>query len=693
MKKSYLSVFCISTLLMIGTACQRQAKRDYPIQPVDFTKVSVTDDFWLHRIETNQKVTIPFAMQQNEKTGRVDNFAIAGGLMEREYKGERYNDTDVYKVMEGAAYTLAIGPDPELERSLDKLIAVIAAAQEEDGYLFTPRTAAPEKPVVGIGEERWSNLPVSHELYNAGHMYEAAVAHYLATGKRNFLDIAIKNADLLVRTFGPDKLNATSGHQEVEIGLVKLYRATKNEDYLKLAKYFLDQRGKDLELKIYPEGHRFSIYNEPTQIQAHKPVLEQEEAVGHAVRAMYMYTGMADVAALTGSKEYIQAIDRLWENVVNKKMALTGGLGARHDRERFGENYELPNLTSYNETCAAIGSVFWNYRLFLLHRDAKYMDILERTLYNAVIVGVSLDGNTFFYPNPLASDGKFKFNKGAACRQPWFGTACCPGNLVRFIPSMPCYIYAATEDAIYVNLFVTSQADIDLKDNAIRIEQKTRYPWKGQVQIDVSPVQEMEFDLFVRIPGWAQNLPVPGNLYRYQETIEEKPALKVNGESIPLDIVKGYAHIHRSWEDGDVVLLDLPMPVRLVKSHPNVVENTGKIALERGPLVYCVEGIDHAGRALDLVLPKNPQLSVEFVPDLLHGLVAIKGKVLLDGNIRELTAIPYYAWCHRGVGEMTVWINTISLAAESQFDHKRKSRQAFLHQDTDKENPYADPND
>jgi len=658
MRKSFLLAFCISVLLTEGIVCQREAKRDYPVQPVEFTKVSVTDDFWLPRIETNQRVTIPFAMKQNEKTGRVDNFAIAGGLMEGEYKGERYNDTDVYKVMEGAAYTLATDPDPELERSLDELIAVIAAAQEEDGYLFTPRTAAPEKPVVGIGEERWSNLAVSHELYNAGHMYEAAVAHFLATGRRNFLDIAIKNADLLVRTFGPDKLNATSGHQEVEIGLVKLYRTTGNEDYLKLAKYFLDQRGKDLELKVYPEGHRFSIYNEPTQIQAHKPVFEQEEAVGHAVRAMYMYAGMADVAALTGSEEYIQAIDRLWENVVNKKMAVTGGLGARHDRERFGENYELPNLTSYNETCAAIGSVFWNYRLFLLHRDAKYIDILERTLYNAVIVGVSLEGDTFFYPNPLASDGKFKFNKGAACRQPWFGTACCPGNISRFIPSMPGYIYAATGDAIYVNLFVTSEADIELQDNAIRIEQKTRYPWEGQVAIHVSPDKKAEFKFFVRIPGWAQNRPVPGDLYRYLESLEEKPALKVNGKSIPLDVVKGYARIHRTWEDRDVVRLDLPMPVRQVQSHPNVMENKGKIALERGPLVYCVEGIDHAGKALDLVLPENPQLSVEFVPDLLNGLVAIKGKVLLDGNVRELTAIPYYAWSHRGVGEMTVWINS-----------------------------------
>jgi len=657
MKKSFVEAICFCIILMSVIACQKKAKRDYPVKPVDFTQVKVTDNFWLPRIETNQKVTIPFAMQQNEETGRVDNFAIAGGLIEGEYKGERYNDTDVYKVMEGAAFTLATDPDPELEKSLDELISVIAAAQEEDGYLFTPRTAAPEKPVVGIGKERWSNLAVSHELYNAGHMYEAAAAHFLATGKRNFLEIAIKNADLLVRTFGPDKMKATSGHQEVEIGLVKLYRVTGNEDYLKLAKYFLDQRGKELQLKIYPEGHRFSIYNEPTQIQAHKPVLEQEEAVGHAVRAMYMYAGMADVAALTGSEDYIQAIDRLWGNVVTKKMALTGGLGAHHDRERFGENYELPNLTSYNETCAAIGSVFWNLRLFLLHRDAKYIDILERTLYNAVIVGVSLEGDTFFYPNPLASDGKYRFNKGAACRQPWFGTACCPGNIARFIPSVPGYIYAATEDAIYTNLFVTSEADIELPDNVIRIKQETGYPWGGTIQIEVSPTHEEEFGMFVRIPGWAQNRPVPGDLYRYMATRQDNPTLAVNGEALPLDLVKGYARILRTWKEGDVIQLDLPMPVRRVQCHPNVVENTGKVALERGPLVYCVEGIDHEGKALDLILPEESELLTAFNSDLLKGLVVIRGKALQNGNSRELTAIPYYAWSHRGVGEMTVWLN------------------------------------
>lgn len=657
MKKSLLIILCIGVVLTMEIACHKEQAEDYAVKPVEFTKVKIMDDFWLPRIQTNQRVTIPFAMEQNEKTGRVDNFAIAGGLKEGQYKGERYNDTDVYKVMEGAAYTLATDPDPELEKSLDALIEVIAAAQEEDGYLFTPRTASPSKPVMGIGDERWSNLPVSHELYNAGHMYEAAVAHFLATGKRSFLDIAIKNADLLVRTFGPDKLRATSGHQEVEIGLVKLYRVTGNEDYLKLAKYFLDQRGRDLKLKIYPEGHRFAIYNDPVQIQAHKPVLEQDEAVGHAVRAMYMYAGMADVAALTGSKEYIQAIDRLWENVVTKKMALTGGLGAHHERERFGEKYELPNLTSYNETCAAIGSVMWNLRLFLLHQDAKYIDIMERTLYNAVIVGVSLEGNTFFYPNPLASDGKFRFNKGAACRQPWFGTACCPGNLARFIPSIPGYIYAATGDAIYVNLFVGSEAVVSLKENSVRLKQETRYPWEGKIRITVDPAQETEFTLFVRIPEWALNRPVPGDLYRYAGVVDDRPMLSVNRENIAIDVKKGYARLHRQWKAGDVIELDLPMAVRRVLSHPNVEEDAGKVALERGPLVYCAEGIDHGGKALDIAVPDDTALHPEFNPELLDGIMVIKGNARLDGKELELTAIPYYAWSHRGVGEMAVWLN------------------------------------
>lgn len=660
-------------MVMIGAMaftidCTKLSKenKDYPIKPVPFNLVKIKDEFWAPRIEKNRTVTIPFALKQNEETGRVDNFAIAGGLMKGEYKGERYNDTDVYKVLEGASYSLALHPDPELDKYLDTLIEKINAAQEDDGYLFTPRTANPDHPRPGIGEERWSNLAVSHELYNAGHLYEAAVTHYQATGKRNFLDIALKNADLIASVFGPDKRHDAPGHQEIEMGLVKLFRVTKNEAYLNLAKFFLDQRGRELKLKLYPTKSRFAIYNDPVQIQAHKPVLEQNEAVGHAVRATYMYSGMADVAALTGDSSYVEAIDRLWDNVVGKKMYLTGGLGAKHSGESFGENYELPNLTAYNETCAAIGNVFWNHRLFLLHGDTKYLDVLERVLYNGVISGVSLEGNTFFYPNPLESDGKYAFNKGKASRQPWFGVACCPGNIARFIPSVPGYVYAHRKDVLYVNLFVASAAAVKMNGQTVSIKQATRYPWEGEITIIINPERSREFAVFIRIPGWAQNQPVPTDLYRYIDTEAEVPVLKVNGEAVPLELERGFARIRRKWKAGDVIELSLPMPIRRVLSHPDVKENEDKVALERGPVVYCAEWVDNNGRTLNLVLPDEAELRAEYNENFLNGMALIRGKALASEpgasgksptfKEQNFTAIPYYAWAHRGEGEMSVWL-------------------------------------
>lgn len=645
-------------LLTIGCSPKGRSQKDYPIAPVDFTHVELNDSFWAPRLETNRSVTIPFALQQNEDTGRVDNFAIAGGLIEREYKGERYNDTDVYKVMEGAAYTLALHPDPELEAYLDELIEKIAAAQEEDGYLFTPRTSKPDPLPIGIGEERWSNLAVSHELYNAGHLYEAAVAHHLATGKNNFLNIALKNADLIISVFSPDRRQGAPGHQVIEMGLVKLYRVTGEKKYLDQAKYFLDQRGRDLNLKIYPEGHRFAIYNDPVQIQAHLPVLEQEEAVGHAVRAMYMYAGMADVAALTGDLTYLQAIDRLWNNVVGKKMYLTGGVGARHHGESFGAAFELPNRTAYNETCASIGEAMWNLRLFLLHGDAHYIDVLERVLYNGVLVGVSLSGDTFFYPCPLESDGKWKFNKGSAQRQPWFGTACCPGNIARFLPSVPGYIYAHTEKDLYINLFVGSQATVDISGQALQIQQDTRYPWEGKIQISIEPERPLDMILHLRIPGWVQDLPVPSDLYRYLGEASETPRLTVNGQPTDMIMEKGYALIRRTWNPGDNVTLTLPMPIRRVLSHERVEANRTRVALERGPLVYCVEGRDNDGKALDLGLSDTSALKAEFREHLFSGLVVLAGK--------DILAIPYYAWAHRGADEMAVWLHRSSPHKESR---------------------------
>jgi DUF1680 family protein len=657
-KKRWAGLACVT--LVCGCAEKSGLSADYPISPVDFTAVHLLDEFWAPRLETNRTVTIPFAMRQNEDTGRVDNFRIAGGLMEGTYKGERYNDTDVYKVMEGAAYTLMLKRDPVLAAELDKLIAVIAAAQEEDGYLFTPRTAAPDPPVIGIGDERWTNLAVSHELYNAGHLYEAAVAHYLATGQSKLLDVAIKNADLIAATFGPDKRRAAPGHQEIELGLVKLYRVTGEARYLELAKYFLDQRGHDLQLKIYPEGHRFAIYNDPVQIQAHKPVLEQEEAVGHAVRCMYMYSGMADVAALTGDAAYVHAIDRLWENVVSRKMALTGGVGARHHRESFGADYELPNLTAYNETCASIGMVFWNHRLFLLHGDARYLDVMERVLYNGVIAGVSLEGDTFFYPNPLESDGEYLFNKGRAARQPWFGVACCPGNIARFLPAVPGYVYARSGDALYVNLYLTSEAEISIGGRRVRVRQETAYPWEGRVRVILNPEKAAEFTVNLRIPGWARGRPVPGDLYRYLDAASQAPRLTVNGEDNALETVKGFAALRRTWRSGDVIELDLPMPVRRVLSHESVEADRGRVALERGPIVYCAEWPDNPKGVLDLALPDAADLEPVFRRDLFRGLTVIRGEAVLadpagDAAVPFL-AIPYYAWAHRGEGEMAVWL-------------------------------------
>jgi len=634
--------------------CAKKAQQDYPIKPVIFTEVTVNDTFWLPRLETNRRVTIPFAFKKSEETGRIDNFAKAGGLMPGKFIGRRYNDSDVFKVMEGAAYSLSLHPDPELEKYLDDLIAKIAAAQEDDGYLFTTRTIDPENPAPGSGDERWSNLGSSHELYNVGHMYEAAVAYYQATSKRDFLEVALKNAAFIASVFGPDKRRGVPGHQEIEIGLAKLYRVTGDEKYLKLAKFFLDERGQEEYQKMFPETSDFSVYNQDWYLQAHQPVIRQDEAVGHAVRAAYMYSGMADVAALTGDRSYIKAIDKIWENVVTKKIYVTGGIGSRHEGEAFGDNYELPNATAYNETCAAIGNVFWNHRLFLLHGDAKYLDMLERTLYNGLLSGISLSGDRFFYPNPLESDAKYKFNQGDTTRKPWFDCACCPVNVARFVPSIPGYVYAWQDDVLYVNLFVKSQAKVKIGEIPVKVSQETLYPWEGKVLITINPEEAVEFTVLVRIPGWVQNKPVPSDLYSFWQQKEEQIVLKVNSEVIAPDMEKGFARLHRKWEKGDVIELNLPLPVRRIVAHDKVEENVGKVALQRGPLVYCLEGIDNQGQVLNRHLPDDMSFEVEFRPELLGGINVITGKGA-EGDVR-LVAIPYYAWSHRGIGEMTVWI-------------------------------------
>ena len=657
MKTLFLKTILASSslILMTVTLCSGQKRESsYPIVPIPFTEVKVTDPFWTERMETNREVTIPIAFQRSEETGRIKNFRVAAGLEPGTYNtGRGYDDSDVYKVMEGAAYSLSQHPDPKLERYLDSLITIVGMAQEDDGYLFTVKT------ILGVSDEhrdskkpKWVEIEQgSHELYNVGHMYEAAVAHYKATGKRNFLDVAVKNADLIDREFGWGKRELVPGHQEIEIGLAKLYEATGEKRYLDLAKFFLDKRG---------ENEHTTAYN-----QSHKKVTEQDEAVGHSVRAAYMYTAMADMAALTKDRAYVNAMDKLWHDIVDTKLYIIGGIGAAGGHEGFGDHYELPNLRAYNETCAAIANVFWNYRLFLTHGDAKYMDVLERSLYNNVLSGVSLEGDTFFYPNRLES-------RGHEMRSEWFSTSCCPSNITRFLPDVPGYIYAQDDDDLYVNLFISSTTDFTLKNQNITLEQTSEVPWSGNVNLKVNPKSKVDFTLHIRIPGWAGEHPVPSDLYTFKEPKIQPTQISINGEHVQYTLDKGYALISRSWSPGDEVEIEFPYSVRLVKAHPKVKENKGKIAFQAGPIVYCVEGRDIAeGAANHIMVDPDQDFELVFNKNLLQGVMTITGDATLvketesgstEKEAVKLTAIPYYAWANRGSSEMDVWIPTSEAA-------------------------------
>ena len=499
-----IAVHCHQTIggqfIDVGLLERRNAG-DYPIQPVPLSAVRVQDSFWSPRLETNRLATLWHDLKQCEENGQLHNFAKAAGLRPGEFRTRPPRDSDIYKIIEGASYMLATHPDASLEKYLDDLIVQIAAAQEPDGYLYTARRLLPPDKMPAIsGPNRWLNEQASHELYVAGHLYEAGVAYFQATGKRSLLNVAIKNADLVAREFGPGKLQLPPGHQGIEIGLAKLYRVTGDRKYLDLDKFLLDLRG-------HPETHK--LYG--PYCQDHKPVVEQEEAVGHAVRAAYLYCGMAEVGALAGEADYVKALDRLWDDVVTKKLSLTGGIGPRGNGEAFGEAYELPNARAYNETCGALANALWGYRMFLLHGEARYLDVFERILYNGLLCGVSLTGDRFFYQNPLASAGGVQ-------RVPWFGTPCCPVNLVRFLPSIPGCAYALQGDHVYVNLFLGGTARLILNDNPVQITQTTRYPWDGQVKLTVEPQTPVAFTLWLRIPGWARNQPVPGDLYRFADT-------------------------------------------------------------------------------------------------------------------------------------------------------------------------------
>jgi len=659
MKKNGLTLLLAGLILTVGCAPARQTETrklpDFPVEPVNYWQVKVTDNFWAPRMEINRLVTIPYLFRMNEESGRVDNFRIAAGLKTGKHTGKRYNDSDVYKAIEAAAYTLKTNPDPELKKQIDELVDLIRQAQEPDGYLFTARTIDPKNPAPGSGQERWSNLRVSHELYNLGHLYEAAVAYYQATGEKNLLDLATRSADLLVKTFGPDKRRAFPGHQEVEIGLVKLYRVTGREDYLKLAKFFLDERGHYHGGEVFPESSPFYIYNSEEYLQNHRPVLEQTEAVGHAVRASYMYSAMLEVAALGSWPEYARASTNLWENVVNKKLYLTGGIGSTGEYEAFGADYELPNEQAYAETCAAVGNAFWNQRLFQYEGDGKYIDVLERIIYNGLLSGVGLSGDKFFYQNPLASKGKYE-------RSSWFEVACCPANAARFLATFPGYIYAHSEEEVFINLFVKSTANFEFKGTELEIVQETRYPWFGSVKIGINPNRVREFTVCLRIPGWAQNKPLPGNLYSYLEGTSGQIVVRLNRKLVPVEVDHGYLRLKRKWTRGDAIEVLLPLEIKRVIAHEKVKEDRGKVAVERGPVVYCAEGLDNGGTALSLVLPDSSRLQAWYRDDLLGGVEVITGSGLaLDeqgqaSRKQNLFLIPYATWANRGPWEMAVWL-------------------------------------
>lgn len=641
MKYIFLNILTgvLSCFVLSGSFAQ---KPDYPIQPVQFTQVHLTDHFWEPRLETNATVTIPYILQQCREHGRIDNFLIAAHKKKGKLTEFPFDDTDLYKLIEGASYSLQEKYDAKLDRELDTLINIIGDAQEPDGYLYSFRTANVTPPHEWIGSKRWEKDSIlSHELYNCGHLYESAVAHYEATGKKTFLNIAIKNADLLVKTFGPDKLHEYPGHQIVELGLVKMYRVTGKEDYLELAKFFLDVRG--------PGGDSYN--------QANKKVVDQTQAEGHAVRAAYMYTGMADVAALTNDTRYLNAIDTIWSDVALRKLYITGGIGATGNGEAFGDAYDLPNMSAYAETCASIGNVYWNQRMFLLHGDSKYMDVLERTLYNGLLSGISLSGDRFFYPNPLASVGQHE-------RSAWFSCACCITNMTRFLPSMPGYIYAQNANDLYVNLFVSNNATIKLKSTDVTLTQQTEYPWQGKVAINVAPAKTSDFALHIRIPGWAKNEPVTtSNLYTFINEGETNIPIYVNGQEVNYSMQKGYAVIKRTWKKGDKITLEFPMDIQKVTANSNVKADIGRLALQRGPVVYCIESADQKdSTVMSIVADTNSVFNAVYKPNVLNGITELtfKGYEVTKDNQQTqqqtITAIPYYSWNNRGAGEMEVWI-------------------------------------
>ncbi len=638
----------LTILCALSLTAGLQAANDKPTAPiteVSFTQVHLNDDFWTPRIETNRTVSIPSAFRECERNGRFDNFALAAknnGRLQTDVKEHRgdfsFDDTDPYKVIEGASYSLAVHYDKALDHYLDSVINLIALAQEDDGYLTTCVTNKCYRLSGWWGRSKWEKIN-SHELYNSGHLIESAVAHYRATGKKNFLNVAIKNADLVCRTFGPNEgqIHRPGGHPIIEMALCKLYKATGNEKYLEGARYFVEETGR------CTDGHQPSMYS-----QDHMPILQQEEIVGHAVRAGYLYSGVADVAALTGDKAYQEALERIWENMSAKKLFVTGGIGSRAQGEGFGPNYELNSHTAYCETCAAIANVYWNYRMFLATGESKYMDVVERALYNNVLSGVSLSGDRFFYDNPLESMGEHE-------RQKWFGCACCPGNVTRFIASVPGYMYARQGRDIYVNLYAQGTAKV----GKVELQQTTNYPWDGKVSIRVNKGSG-RYAIKLRIPSWIKRSPTNNNLYTYAD----KPApysVAVNGSSLYPEN-RDYVVIERQWKKGDVIELSFPMEVRRIVANENAEDLQGKVAFERGPVVFCLEANDQPDKTIfDKYILDSTPVKASFEKELLGGVMVLSGqarKVERSGEVKEMTfrAIPYSVWNNRGAQAMEVWV-------------------------------------
>jgi hypothetical protein len=633
---SSLLLFCTVQIIKAQTALQK-------IEPVNFSQVDIEDNFWKPRIYTVSTVTIPVCINQTEvKTARIRNFEKVAAKKGEKHEGIYYDDSDVYKALEAIAYSLKNHPDPTLEKKADEWIDKISAAQLPDGYLNTFY-------ILGNIQNRWTNMNY-HEDYCAGHLIEAAVAYFNTTGKRKILNVATRFANHIDSTFRLQNRHWVSGHQEIELALVKLYKTTGDKRYLDLSDWFLQQRGHG----YYSDTPKNQEYS-----QDRYPLKDQTQITGHAVRAMYLYTGAADVAAAKDDTGYMKAMKQVWEDVVYRNMYITGGIGSSGRNEGFSVDYDLPNEQAYCETCASVGMVFWNQRMNLLTGESKYIDVLERCLYNGALDGLSLKGDLFFYGNPLASSGNYS-------RREWFGTACCPSNIARLVESVGNYIYAKSDNALWVNLFVGSSGAFTIKNRNIQVKQVTNYPWDGKVQISVIPDKQTDFNLFIRIPGWADNVPVPGETYSYSDTSSEKISLSLNGIPVAYKIVNGYAVINKTWKKGDVVVLNLPMPVRRIVAVDMVKDDRNRVALQRGPLVYCFEHFDNEGKVMNIVIPDNTAFTSEFKPGLLNGIVVLEtlapvasisenGLGISCAN-RKITAIPFFSWANRGEGQMQVWM-------------------------------------